>query len=197
MNKIKKLLLLLLCVAPGFNLYAGEFATVKRIQGEVSVGKVLITKVGEKILVGSEIYGKGKKSFIELMLSTGSIIRLSNGKIRLETLKKQKTVFTFLKGIIHTYLPKGSSAQTMKINTPISSFGVRGTKFWLQTDEEDYLCVCEGTVEAEKNGEKISVFAGEDIHINKTGGELKKLKASKMMLDMAKQTFLEMGYPVK
>ena len=68
---------------------------------------------------------------------------------------------------------------------------------WLQTDEEDYLCVCEGTVEAEKNGEKISVFAGEDIHINKTGGELKKLKASKMMLDMAKQTFLEMGYPVK
>ena len=27
--------------------------------------------------------------------------------------------------------------------------------------------------------------------------DAKKLKASKMMLDMAKQTFLEMGYPVK
>ena len=108
-------------------------------------------------------------------------------------------IFQLIKGTVYSYFKSNKQKQNINntIKTKLASFGVRGTKFFIQSKTKDYLCVCKGEVEVVNNfGAKQTLKANEDIYITKSINKLKKLKASQMMIDLGEKIFRDMGHPV-
>jgi len=169
---------------------------VKRVRGIVYANEKRIYG-GEPIKEGDNIKTEGKGSFIEIEFGKGSTIRMKEGNVKISSFTKKETLFQLLKGSIFAFIRGTEDKKRFKVRTKYSSLGVRGTKFFVQETDETYLCVCEGIVEAKDTNKKsISVIAGEDLHLSRDGAG-KKTKATQLMLDMAKEGFSDMGFPVE
>lgn len=172
-----------------------EIANVSRFAGEVTVNGKTVNKF-KMLKVGDHLIAKGKKSFIQFKTIYGSVILLKNGELKLTDLQKKSSKLELLKGEFFHYM-KEKSKRSFTVKTRSTVMGVRGTKYYIsERDEESYLCVCEGVVEAIRGDESELISKNEDLHV-KDGVALKKLKANKMMIEMTASGFEEMGYPVK
>lgn len=195
-----------------FSLITNAHATlwsIKRGHGEVRINQKEIAtnskfKQGEfKLNFGDLIEARGEKSWVELQHEQETI-RLKNGsmKISSERSKNSPSIFDLALGEAIVSINrlakksnKKSENETLTLKTPNASFGVRGTKFYVQVKpESSYLCVCEGVVLAQntKGEEPILVNAGEDLHA-KQGQPFSKQPATSMMMDMSWQILEDMG----
>ncbi len=173
-------------------------ATLVTFKGEVTLNKSKIEE-GQKNLPinrGAALEAIGPNSFFIVQYKNGSRFMVKNGRIIVKELKADNTEVSLLTGTIFSYInPK--AAQKFKVKTKRASFGVRGTKFWLQEDDkESYLCVCEGVVAVRNNHSLMLVNPREDSHIDSSLGTLQKSAANDMMWKMATEGFKTMGLPV-
>lgn len=173
---------------------AESVASVTRLSGEVFVNGSAL-KLEDSLKVGDKLKAVGKKSFIQFKTIYGSVILLKDGELNLINLQKKSSLVDLVKGEFFHYM-KEKTDRSFTVKTKSAVLGVRGTKYYIsERDDESYLCVCEGRVEAIRDDEKELISKDEDLHI-KAGEPLKKLKANKMMIKMTASGFEEMGYPV-
>jgi|GEM_PF-5679820 len=200
-----------------FSLISSAEATswyFKRGHGNIFINlnqvptKIKFKKGEFPLKVGDLIEANGETSWVELQHGE-EILRLKNGSMTLSGIPDQKSPSIFDLAIGEAMVSikklatdnkgkkdkKKSESETLTIKTPLASFGVRGTKFYVQVKpESSYLCVCEGAVLAQnsKGGESILVNAGEDLHA-KQGQALSKQPATSMMMDMSWDILEDMG----
>lgn len=174
---------------------AVDIATVTRINGDVKVNGKALTK-DAKLKVGDNLTADGKKSFVQFKTIYGSVILLKDGELKLTDLQKKSSKVELVKGEFFHYM-KEKSKRNFSVKTKSAVMGIRGTKYYIsEKQDESYLCVCEGVVEAKRGDETQLISKNEDLHV-KDGQKLKKLKANEMMIMMTASGFKEMGYPVK
>ena len=171
--------------------FSGE---VVRVNGVVKVdGKNL--KKGDLVKMGQTIDASTKGSFAHIKFKNGPSFLIKEGSVKLKTIKKEITFLQLIKGTFFGHL-KPRSKQKMKVNGRYTSFGIRGTKFYIQTSkEEDYLCVCSGSVLAASKESKIIVKQFQDLH-HSANGEVVKTGANKDMWKMAKEGFSMMDLEI-
>lgn len=140
---------------------------ISRIKGSVTVDGQ-IAKDGQPVKVGQKLQAKGATSFFQLKYSNGNQILIRDGILIVHKLSKRKNSVKLLKGLGFYSIDKKANGK-FKVHTRYASFGVRGTKFFVQAGKKDsYLCVCEGSVIAKnKNSSKI-VKKKEDLHMTRT-----------------------------
>jgi len=202
-DKWNKYLLVFLLLSNSSLLWASD-VLVKKISGQATVsGKVL--KESDKILFGSIIELKNKKDYIDFEYDNGTVIRIQGGKAKINPLNKGNFKIQLLVGKLFAYVKKLSNNRTFSVKTRVAAYGVRGTKFMVEVaNDKDYLCVCEGVVEAKKNSSEkgkhmkvVSVKVHEDLWIKTNSESYSPSKASSDMLGMAGESFKEMGFPVE
>ncbi len=166
-----------------------------RLNGDVFAnGKKVILK--QLLNEGDKVEVKGKKSFVQVKLSDGSLILQKEGLLNYKILKPKKSLIHFLKGNLFIF-KNPESKNKLNVLTKKVSLAVRGTKFFVSEQEDDsYLCVCEGVVAARNKFGILDVTAGEDLHA-RTRQSLEKTQANEQMMNMAKEGFDFMGVPVK
>ena len=174
----------------------GYSADIKVFHGKLFInGKATNEKL--KIKEGDEIEVKGRNSFFILKYADGTQIIVKNGKLKVDELKetKKKSSFSLARGIFGAFV-KPDSKHDFKVKRKNISFGVRGTKFYLDANKNySYLCVCEGEVLVQQGKKYISVFKGEDLKTNDQ--KLSKSKANDMMWAMAVDLFKKMDIKVE
>ena len=168
--------------------------------GTVSVNGRPAT-VGMEVRQGDQIVTEeNDQSYVDVQFSTGHVVRLKNGKLRLDDTSKRFTLLVE-KGKLFSHIGKLPAAHSFKIITPMAVAGVRGTKFMLEaSQEETYLCVCEEEVWARRKGASgrlvgrtIYVKAGQDVHIKPTG-KMGHPKESPTMVQQTWEEFKDMGF---
>lgn len=172
-----------------------EQAKIIFIKGHIMFeGKEL--SLGDSFPIGKDIQ-IDNNSYVDVKLSSGSIVRLKNANVRLN-LNNDSVEWNLVSGIIYSYVPKKNKNSNYRIITPISVMGVRGTRFVVdETQDKTYICVCEGKVAArfiQGKVEKI-VSEGEDLYLE-LGRELKEPEPSPSMKNMADEVFKDMGLDI-
>lgn len=176
-------------------LVFSQEAEVLRMKGEVRTLTSAI-KTGDILKEGETIEVIGKKSFVQLKLTDGSLILQREGKLKLKILKKGQTLINFLRGKIFVFKNPEEDSK-LNVLTRKVSMAVRGTKFYIhETPEDSYLCVCEGVVAARNRKGMVDIAAGEDLHA-KSRSSLEKTSANDDMMSMASEGFSFMGIPVE
>lgn len=188
-----KNLLAILCLTFSFSLFASEI-NISKMRGEVTVdGKTAIQ--GQSLEVGNKLKAKGKGSFFQITYSNGSKILIKNGSLIIYKNKDKSKSVKLLNGMSFFFINK-INKEKFNVHTRHASFGVRGTKFFIQADKKEaYLCVCEGSVVAKNKETKKLVKKNEDIHMEKNS-DSGITSANDLMLKMATEGFSEMGVPV-
>ncbi len=180
------------------SLMWAQDARLVTMKGEVLLNKSRLTQdqKNSSISAGSVIEAVGKQSFFIIEYKDGSRFMVKDGLITVQKMNPDESLLSLLKGTIFSYVnPK--AAHKFKVKTKRASFGVRGTKFWLQeSDKESYLCVCEGVVAVRNNHSLMLVNPGEDSHIDTALGTLQKSASNDMMWKMASEGFQTMGLPI-
>ena len=144
-------------------VWSGSVEVVKLKGKVVYQGKAV--KVGSKIDEGKEI--EVVKGFAQLKFPDGSKMLIKNGKVKVQSVKNEKNLVQLLKGTLFAHKDAGSKTG-LDIKTPKAVFAVRGTKFFINEDEEkSYLCVCEGVVNVKNDRGSVDVGKDQDIHVGK------------------------------
>lgn len=170
-------------------------ASIILMRGEVLVnGKQIEKKVG--LNYGDKVEAKGEKSFVQIFFDGGSKLMLKDGSAILQKFKEHGTTINLIKGTIFSYVNKEAKRE-FRVKTNHAAMAVRGTKFYvMESDEESYLCVCDGVVRIQnKTGHK-DIRKKQDIHATKEGA-LAITKANQDMWQMALDGFKMMDLPVK
>lgn len=145
------------------------------------------------------IEARGKKSFAQVKIYGHSVILLRNGKMKLSKVsEKKKNRVELVSGKIFHYL-KPKREASFEIKTRQATMGVRGTKYMLeQAKDSIYLCVCEGMVSVYDYLTKKLQFTNKDQDIHVYSRKTEKVRdASADMMNMTKDEFKFMGFPVK
>ncbi len=182
-------------------ILAKDFS-VQRFNGDVFVNTIKVTnenlnKIDLKI--GDTIEARDKKSFIQIKSHRGSTFLIRNGSMTLNKYNKKVTVISLLKGKFFHFLDTKKNKRSFIIKSKTASLGVRGTKYMVEaSDDNTYLCVCEGKVAIKSNLSKklYMTKAGEDIDILNTMADFKVREATDMMIDMTAKEFSDMGIPL-
>ncbi len=195
MNKAFLFFILLTC---SLSLLASE-AKLVVAQGEIKLNDKITPTPDLKnidLQAGTVIEAIGKKSFFIVEYNDKSRFMIREGKIIIKKLEANNSFLHLLQGTLFSYVnPK--AAHKFKVKTKRGSFGVRGTKFWLQeTNEESYLCVCEGVVAVRNNHSLMLINPGEDLHLYSPLETLQKNNANDNMWSMAVDGFKTMGLEV-
>jgi len=179
----------------------GIIATVKRFQGNVTINGE--TAKAKTILKKNDIIkASGKKSFIEVKYRNGSLYRLIDGEVSIQEYKRESSIIKLISGKIFVFVKQLTSKTWFKVKTRSTLMGVRGTKFFIENNNEKiYLCVCEGLVEItqtwkSRNLSRI-VKKNEDIHVSPQKKIAKPVKATDTMIQMSADTFSDMGHPIE
>lgn len=193
-----KSFLTLLSLIITFNLFAFD-ATIVKINGECLVdGKKVET--GSKVNQGQKLVTNGKGSYAVVEYENGTKFIIKEGSLQIKKLSKKQSLIGLFKGTFLSFVngkDKKKKQENFKVLTKHASMGVRGTKFWAEvTNEETYLCVCEGEVEIKRDDKKMSVKRGQDIHVNKSN-DLSLATANENMWNMALDGFKLMDVSVK
>lgn len=182
-----KIILLVLFFLSINNLQAkGITGEVVKIRGEVKVLDKLL-KLGDKVKQGDKLI-VAPKSFAQVKFSDGSTFLIKEGILKLDKLKKNKTILSLIKGTLFNSVHKDNTKK-YQVKTYNASMAVRGTKFYVMASKkESYLCVCEGSVEVKNRQDKLVVKKFEDAHI-KLKSKIKKSSSPQVMWDMANEGF--------
>ncbi|MCO4756362.1 MAG: FecR domain-containing protein, partial [Bacteriovoracaceae bacterium] len=101
-----------------------------------------------------------------------------------------------LKGTIFTYVNKAAKKE-FRVKTRHTAMAVRGTKFYvMESDEETYLCVCDGVVRIQNKSGHKDIKRKQDIHATKKGS-LSITQANPDMWKMALDGFKMMDIIVQ
>lgn len=192
MKSIITIIFLLNC----FSVLGFEYQ-VKRFNGKILVND---KPYSEKTILkeGDKITAIGKKSFIQIGYEDKSSYLIKNGEMVLEKVEENESIISLLKGKFFHYKKPGLKRKFL-LKTKNATMGVRGTKYMVEATEfYDYLCVCEGEVEAKKNdnNRKFHVGFNEDLFLYHDGQKPKYGKSASQMFDMTSKEFKAMGYPV-
>jgi hypothetical protein len=196
MERLMKIyLILLLSMFISMTALSSDFQ-VTRSKGEILVNG---TKYHDqlKIITGDTIQAIGKKSFIQIKTSSGSVFLVKNGKLVIEKFTKKTTLISLIRGKFFHFYDKTKNRKSFKVKTKTAVMGVRGTKYMIDAQkDQSYLCVCQGVVLAQlKDSDKThTINTGDDIFLK--NGSAHKQRANSQMMSMAKKEFKEMGYPV-
>jgi hypothetical protein len=174
-----------------------SIAKIERIKGKVFLNDK-VAKIGARVVEGDILQAKGKKSLFIIRYDNGSKYMLRNGRLKVEKLEAKKSKLYLFSGKLVTSVKKNTYEKDgFEVKTKTAAMGVRGTKFWIsETEEDSYLCVCEGIVSAKNQSSEILVKRNEDVHI-KSSNKLAVQKANNQMMSMALDDFELMGEPVK
>lgn len=170
-------------------------ATVVAVSGKVQVdGKT--AELGSFVGSGSSIKTANSNDYIDVRFATDHLIRFKGTEVKLGDNLNHLSL-RLNKGKIFVAASQLRKNQSMNFITSSTVAGVRGTKFLLEAnDDETYICVCEGVVEAYKPGlseDKKLVKAGQDLWIKKTES-LKDPYDSPDMVNMTVNEFIDMGF---
>ncbi len=169
--------------------------TIIRFKGTVLLDGAPILS-NQVVKVGQILEAVGEKSYCQVRFSGGTSFLVRNGKVRLEEFSSKASVLSLIKGTIFNAVNKNSQRE-FRIVTDKASMAVRGTTFYVEnTEEQTYLCVCEGEVEfnTEKN-KSLAVRRGEDIWYKK-GATAQVTPVKSDMWKAAKEGFSLMGIDI-
>lgn len=169
--------------------------TIVRFKGTVLLDGAPII-VNQVVKVGQILEAVGERSYCQVSFSGGTSILVRNGQVRLEEDSSKASVLSLLKGTIFNAVNKNSKKE-FRIVTDKASMAVRGTTFYVEnTEEQTYLCVCEGEVEfiADLN-QSLPVRRGEDIWYKK-GATAQVTPVKSDMWKVAKEGFSLMGIDI-
>ena len=183
------------CILFSFNTFAAGFAPVAnvvKIKGTVLIDNQKIRE-GAEVAQGMDLKIPKKGDYVEVKFQNGHVVRLVGAHVKVEDLTPKSTIFHLIKGKIFSAIESLSKDETFVVKTRSASFGVRGTKFFIEENsKESYLCVCEGVVSAKTTSGEVDVSKDQDLYIRgKKSLEVKA--ASKNMLNLSNNTFKDMG----
>lgn len=166
--------------------------------GKVVIDGKTILRQGQEFPSGSKIEVLDDKSFVQLEFPDGSIVLMKKGVSNFRS-NQRSMILNLIEGTLFSYVRNKQAKNKLIIKTPVASFGVRGTKYFVtHTKKQSYLCVCEGSVEAKNltTGTKQIVEKGKDLNLDKNKDQAITIAQDDMM-DMAKAGFVDMGFPVE
>ncbi len=170
-------------------------ASIEKIKGNVLLDGQAAQK-GALLRKGQVLKAIGPKSFFIVKYKNGSKFMVKDGILEIVRFSKRTSEINLIKGFLYSHVIKKNN-QEFKIHTKSTVMGVRGTKFGIQeSDDESYLCVCEGTVEVENKTGKILVTRNQDIHATKLS-KLEITNANAQMWKMAVEGIEVLGTKVK
>ena len=186
-----------------FILLSNYYALGMEYQVKRHKGKILINDkpYSDQVILndGDKVTAIGKKSYIQISYEDKSSYLIKNGEMILEKIESEESIVSLLKGKFFHYKKPGSKRKFL-LKTKNATMGVRGTKYMVEATEfYDYLCVCEGEVEAKRNlgSKRYHVGFNEDLFLYHDGQKPKYGKSSSQMFEMTSSEFKAMGYPVK
>ena len=190
------ILILLLLISIKTNA-SSNIAIIKKIKGSVSINGVR-AKAGDKANIGDMISTDTKSSFADVKLpNNNGVVRIVGGSIKIEKTKNKGSLISLLKGKLFSYFKKTEKKSNTKniVKTEMASYGVRGTRFVVEIeDDEDFLCVCHGSVEATNNsGTKVTLADGQYAYINEGDKNLKNKIKNVWFTFYHKSFFKDMG----
>lgn len=181
-----------------FNVFANgllPIANIIKIHGDALVGKEAIHE-GMEVTQGMEISIPKKGDYIILKFQNGHKVRFTEAIVKVEELTQKSTLFTLLKGQIHTFVSKLTPDEKFIVKTKDASFAVRGTKFSVSLDDKKnqaYLCVCEGVVNTSRGEMSVDVKKKQDLWINLDNKRLIVEDSAERMQNMTNQIIDEMN----
>lgn len=172
------------------NIAFGLEAKITKMNGEIFLNNKKIT-TPKKLRPNDLVEAKGKKSFFIVRYSNGSRFLIKNGKLKIQNISLKKNNIQLLRGSIYSYVnPQGK--ENFSVQTKRAVFGVRGTKFNIEeTDEQSYLCVCDGLVEVKKGNESHMAKDNSDVFVT---NKMKVGIPSKSMWKNAQEGFKDLGF---
>lgn len=191
---IFKNLFVLISMLFAFNAFATfvPVAKIVKIKGTAFINTKKV-EVGTEVSEGDEVRLSKLNEFVEIKYQNGHIMRLQGGILRITKLDPKNVEVSLLKGFLYNLVQKLSKDEKYKVVTPKASFGVRGTKFYIQESKsESYLCVCEGTVVASNGKDELNVSKNQDLFVN-SSKPYKITNASKQMIKMGNDVFNTIG----
>lgn len=172
-------------------------AELKRFNGNVTVNGEQPVK-GQMLALGDVLVANGKSSFFLVQYKDGSRFMIKNGELKVEKLdqKKKVSLYHLVKGGLFLFInPK--SNRDFGIKTKNVSMAVRGTKFWIkETEEESYLCVCDGIVETSNSAGTKLVKDNQDVRIRDYNAPIEVTIPSEQMWKLALEGLKELGVEV-
>ncbi len=140
-------------------------------------GSGIAVKPGEFVFV-KDVLVTGAKSNIDLQLSEDRVVKISE-KSRVEISEMLATIdgatndsLNLVAGGIYSKVGKLSKGSSFSVRTPTAVAGVRGTEFYVESDEQGQssISVTGGKVEVESvTGEKSVVEEGQKAEVKKDG----------------------------
>ena len=193
------ILILLLLISIKTNA-SSDIAIIKKVKGSVSINGVK-AKAGDEANIGDIVSTDTKSSFADVRLpNNNGIVRIVGGSIKIEKTKNKGSLISLLKGKLFSYFKKTEKKSNRKniVKTEMASYGVRGTRFVVEIeDDEDFLCVCHGSVEAKNNsGTKVTLADGQYVYISEGERNLKNKIKNVWFTFYHKSFFKDMGVPL-
>jgi len=168
-------------------------ANVSKIHGSVFINKEKI-KVGAEIASGMELRIPKKGDFVDVKFQNGHIVRFVGAIVKIEDITPKSTLFNLIKGKIFSAIRPLTVGETFLVKTKNASFGVRGTKFYIdESKKNSYLCVCEGIVATKTAKGEVEVKKDEDLTLTSAKADLLVNPATQNMIDMGNTIFKDMG----
>jgi len=175
-----------------------QVVSVEKINGTVLLsGPNIVTHqlvADEDIHEGSLIETKNKSAVLlsfggkytcKIRLGANTIVNVDELMKPSSEMKQEFSIMRLIKGAVIVHLKSHNNPVRIGIKTKIASFGVRGTMFYVETDESNYsfLGVKEGTVESESfiSLAKNLISGGKSFFTNKSSGD--KLLSSPAIID--------------
>jgi hypothetical protein len=177
---------------------AADKIKVMKFKGKIKIDERDIVREGQEFVTGSKIEVLDEQSFVQLVFPDDSIVLMKKGVGKFRN-DQRSLILDLFEGSLFTYVRNKEAKTKLTVKTPVASLGVRGTKYFIShSKNESYLCVCDGVVEAKNltTGTKLLVEKNKDLYLAKKRDE-PVTEANSMMMDMAKQGFTEMGFPVE
>lgn len=169
--------------------------SIGHIDGKVKVNEQA-AELGQVLHQGA-IVSAGPESYLDIVSDVGDKVRLKAGSLKIESVKKESSMFDLLSGVLFTYI-RPDQDHKFEVRSKTAVMGVRGTKFFIAREpHHTYLCVCEGLVEASKGSMSYLVKPKQDLFAYDSEPLLKPHQASKQMYDLATKEFASMGLPLR
>ena len=179
---------------------SSNIAIIKKIKGSVSINGRR-AKVGDLANIGDIVSTDTNSSFADIRLpNNNGIVRIVGGSIKIEETKNKGSLINLLKGKLFSYFKKTEKKSDRKniVKTEMASYGVRGTRFLVETDDaEDFLCVCHGSVEARSSsGANVTLADGQYVYIGEDDKNLLNKIKNVWFTFYHKSFFKDMGVPL-
>ncbi len=184
-------LILLLTV---FDLFAAE---LQRFKGDVRVNNMRPV-VGQALNSGDVLVAKGKGSFFVVRYPDGSRFMIKDGVLKVSKMERKdnRSFYDLVRGGLYLYI-NPETKHDFRVNTKKVSMAVRGTKFWIkETENESYLCVCDGVVETTNKKGRWLVKRKQDVRASSDNAKLELTVPNKQMWDMALKGLAEINITV-